>query len=219
MQIWGDLPRRRKKRTIFGEGKSDDGQTERQTNSISSCTLDPFENESCTWSAHKKSSNESCLCIHQCWFFEVTWGEFLPFLSYWHWTYPPTAIRDYSRSPLIFVCENFGQEVTSVFLAWMLTRHSVEYAKDWLAFHRLSWSSLVKYLLVWKGMLLLCPVLPAPSGVVCLQKGVWYGFDQMEAVINHFRVHEAILAWWQTNKRQPGDLIASLLLLSGKAAF
>ena len=103
--------RRGKKRKIFGEGKSDDGQTERQTNSVSSCALDPFENESCTWSAHKKSSNESCLCLHQCWFFEVTWGEFLPFLSYWHWTYPPTAIRDYSRSPLIFVCENFGQEV------------------------------------------------------------------------------------------------------------
>ena len=106
------------------------------------------------------------------------------------------------------------------FWAWMLTRHSVEYAKDWLdTFHRLSWSSLVKYLLVWKGMFLLCSVLPAPSGVVCLQKGVWYGFDQMDAVINHFRVHEAILAWWQTNKRQPGDPIASLLLLSEKAAF
>ena len=91
-------------------------------------------------------------------------------------------------------------------LAWMLTRPSVEYAKDWLdTFLRLSWSSLVKYLLVWKGMFLLCSVLPAPYGVVCLQKGVWYGFDQMDAVINHFRVHEAILAWWQTNKRQLGS--------------
>ena len=68
-------------------------------------------------------------------------------------------------------------------------------------------------------MFLLCPVLPAPSGVVCLQKGVWYGFDQMDAVINHLRVHQAILALWQTNKGQQGDLIASLLLLCEKAAF
>ena len=34
----GEEERRRKKRKIFGEGKSDDGQTEGQTNSISSYT-------------------------------------------------------------------------------------------------------------------------------------------------------------------------------------
>ena len=62
--------RRGKKRKIFGEGKSDDGQTERQTNSISFVHSTPSRTR-VALEVHKKII-KSCLYIHQCWVFEVT---------------------------------------------------------------------------------------------------------------------------------------------------
>ena len=96
--------------------------------------------------------NSVCTYTSTCWgetVFEVTWGEFLLFLSYWLWTYLSTAIRDYSRSPLIFVCEYFGQEVisrTSVPFGTSVNKTQCRICKRLAGpFLCLSWSSLVIY--------------------------------------------------------------------------